>query len=354
MKFWIDMDNAPHVHVLTPLVRELRERGHCVEVTARDYGQTLALLRLYGIQARCVGHHAGANKLKKYFYFLVRTMSLLAYAVGKGYDGALCHGSRSQLTVAWVLRIPIVAMWDYEYVSIPKIIAKWPELVLVPDVIPTERMAAKGVLAHRIVGYPGLKEHLYIHDFVPDPSFLEEMGIAQGEVLILVRPPATMAHYAVKESESFFYEVLDFLGGKRSVQIVLLPRTADQETELKQYVRRNGYLNVRFPDKAYHGPNLIWFSDLVVSGGGTMNREAAALGVPVVSIYLGRLGAVDTELVRRGWLRHVRNIDEFHRVPLVKADHADRSGGEELEQKLREFIVSRILKIAERTTIGTA
>jgi predicted glycosyltransferase len=57
------------------------------------------------------------------------------------------------------------------------------------------------------------------------------------------------------------------------------------------------------PERAVDAQSLIAFSDLVVSAGGTMNREAAALGVPVYTTYGGRLGGVDEALIREGRLR---------------------------------------------------
>jgi predicted glycosyltransferase len=56
------------------------------------------------------------------------------------------------------------------------------------------------------------------------------------------------------------------------------------------------------PEEAVDAQSLIAFADLVVSAGGTMNREAVALGVPVYTTYGGRLGGVDEMLIREGRL----------------------------------------------------
>ena len=152
----------------------------------------------------------------------------------------------------------------------------------------------------RICGYPGLKEDLYVHDFRPDPSFLADLHIDPRSILILMRPPATMAHYAVKKSSVIFEHVLDYLCSTKCVQLILLPRTKQQSGEMKSLVSSRGYTNILIPDTVYNGPSLIWYSDLVISGGGTMNREAAALGVPVFSIYQGPIGAVDQHLISTG------------------------------------------------------
>jgi predicted glycosyltransferase len=230
MHFWVDMDNAPHVHVLRPIIAELERRGHSVEITARDYGQTLPLLKLYGLKARCVGRHAGKNPIRKDVAFVTRSLSLLAFAAGKRFDAAFSHGSRSLVPVARFLGVPVISMGDYEYASSPSFMRRWISTILAPDVIPIKAVAGAGI-PHRY-GYPGIKEDLYIHDFEPDPSFLHELNINPDRILVLVRPPATMAHYAVRQSETFFYHTLDYLCGLSEVQILLLPRTEEQRKEL--------------------------------------------------------------------------------------------------------------------------
>jgi predicted glycosyltransferase len=347
MKLWVDMDNAPHVHVLRPIIVELERRGHRVEITARDYGQTLPLLEFYGLKARCIGRHGGKNRARKYVSFIARTLSLVYFALGKRYDVAFSHGSRSIVPAARLLRLPLVSLGDYEHTAFPSFMRSWIRLLLIPDVIPIEAFAARGTPRDRICGYPGLKEDLYIHDFQPDPSFLAELHIDPKSILILIRPPATMAHYAVKQSSVIFDQVLNYLCGLRNVQLILLPRTIQQGDELKELISERGYMNIVIPDKVYNGPSLIWYSDLVISGGGTMNREAAALGVPVFSIYQGPIGAVDRHLIDTGKLVHVKDFDGIRNIPLGKSTRGGRISMRESGSQLTDFIVSRILKVAE-------
>jgi uncharacterized protein len=347
MKFWVDMDNAPHVHVLRPIIVELEQRGHCVEITARDYGQTLPLLEFYGLKARRIGRHGGKNKLRKYASFATRTMSLLSFAAGRRFDAAFSHGSRSIVPVAKLLGLPLVGLGDYEYTAFPKFMKPWVRLVLIPDVIPIEALAENGTPRDRICGYPGLKEDLYVHDFQPDPTFLADLHVNPELVLILLRPPATMAHYAVRQSEVVFDQVLDYLCNLRQVQLILLPRTTAQGEELKAIIRKRSYTNIVIPERVYNGPSLIWYSDLVISGGGTMNREAAALGVPVFSIYQGPMGAVDRHLIDTGRLVHVKNAVDLRSIPLTKSTRRGELPKSDTGSRLTDFIVSRILMAAE-------
>ena len=348
MKFWVDMDNAPHVHVLRPLIVELERRGHSVEITARDHGQTLPLLRRYGLQARVVGRHGGKNMARKLVAFATRTLSLLAFGAGRRFDAAFSHGSRSLVPAAHLLGIPVISMGDYEYATFPRFMRSWINALLVPDVMSLDTVADRGIPRECIHRYPGLKEELYIHDFQPDPSFLGEMKLDRDRILVLVRPPATMAHYAVRKSATVFSETLEYLCGRKEVQIILLPRTELQRGELAAVVRARNYENVAIPQVVYHGPNLVWHADLVISGGGTMNREAAALDVPVYSIYQGPIGAVDRHLIENGKLVHVGTIDDLRRIPLRKRDHPSMVRASDTGRKALDFIVERILETAGR------
>lgn len=339
------MDNAPHVHVLRPIIAELGRRGHKVEITARDFGQTLPLLKMYGLKAKRLGRHRGKNKIKKYLSFSFRSIALLLYSLGRRFDAVLCHGARAAVPSAKILDIPLVLMGDYEHAGVlPKFLNSSVKLLLVPDIIPTEALVNKGIPARRIIGFPGLKEDLYVHDFKPDQSFLYEMGMARDRVLVLVRPPATMAHYAVQRSSLVFSQVLEYLCTRDDVQVLLLSRTDEQQRELAAHARMHGYRNIFFPTRVYHGPSLIWFSDMVISGGGTMNREAAALGVPVVSIYQGPLGSVDRHLINTGKLMHVSSIEELRSIPLVKSGRNGNQPRPEVGSRLCEFITDRILE----------
>lgn len=348
------MDNAPHVHVLRPIIVELERRGHRVDITARDYGQTLPLLEYYGLEAQRIGRHGGKNKFRKYVNFLTRTLSLFFFALDRRYDAAFSHGSRSIVPAARCLRIPLVSLSDYEHTTFPHFMLMWINLLLFPDVIPSSIFTENGVPSDRVCGYPGLKEDLYVHDFQPDPSFLDELNIDPKSILILMRPPATMAHYAVEQSSIVFERVLEYLCGLSHVQIILLPRTSQQGAELEALVEKRRYTNIIIPDKVYNGPSLIWHSDLVISGGGTMNREAAALGVPVYSIYQGPIGAVDRHLIETGRLIHVKDIADLRRIPLVKTTPRGKIPRSEIGARLADFIASRILDIASNGKGGAS
>jgi predicted glycosyltransferase len=95
---------------------------------------------------------------------------------------------------------------------------------------------------------------------------------------------------------------------------VLLPRNKKQAVNLlKKWPHWFADSRTVIPENVIDGLNLLWHSDLVVSGGGTMNREAAALGVPVYSVFRGKIGAVDRQLQKEGRLTLVENSDDVER-----------------------------------------
>ena len=195
MRIWADMDNAPHVLVLNPLINELKNRGHDVYITAREYGQTLSLLELYDLKYKAIGKHSGRRKFKKVISTLTRSMALYFYAKNKQFDLAFCHGSRSIYFTSKILNIPLVVLGDYEHGYLPAFIGNWAQRVITPDIIPCEIIKEKGIDISKIAQYSGLKEEFYIYDFKPDPNVLDKIGVDREKIIVLLRPPATMSHY---------------------------------------------------------------------------------------------------------------------------------------------------------------
>jgi uncharacterized protein len=310
-RIWIDLDNSPHVPFFRPIIEELRARGCSLRVTARDAFQVSDLVRLHRIECTAIGRHFGKSKLMKVLGLLVRSAQLLPHVVRDRPALAVSHGSRAQSMVAKLLGIPSVLIADYEHVTH----VTHPDWVIVPEVIPTE---VARTLAKRVLKYPGIKEDVYVSNFRPDRSLLAELGLREEEIIVIVRPPATEAHYHNPDSEKLFSAVMDLLGEVEGVQTVLLPRNDRQKAEI---ARRwpNGLHRQKMiiPERAVEGLNLIWHSDLVISGGGTMNREAAAMGVPVYSIFRGKIGAVDRYLAQTGRLVLVESAADVKRSILL-------------------------------------
>ena len=293
------MTASAHPLVFRPIINRLREQGHEVEVTARDYAQTLELLRMLDIEHTAFGRHGGESRSGKIAALFSRAREMRKFGKAGNFDLAACHGSNDLPIAARRLGIPTVDMFDYEWATYQHNVGcRLSKRVMTPDTIPPERLRRYGVDDGKLAQYPGLKEEYYLADFEPDPDVLEQLGIDREKVLVVLRPPPDVSLYH-RKSNPLFPQVVRHLGTHEGVQAVVLPRTTAQ----KEYVRSLALPSLVIPDTAVDAQSLIAFADLVVSAGGTMNREAVALGTPVYTTYGGRLGGVDEALIREGRLR---------------------------------------------------
>lgn len=302
---WIDLDNTPHVPFFRPIIRELEARGETVRVTARQAFQVCELADLLGVRYEKIGRHYGKNPFLKIGGLLWRSLQLLPFVLRHRPALALSHGSRSQILLCNLLRIPTVMIMDYEHARTPLLLR--PRWEIVPSAIKNEKLQCD--VKERILTYNGIKEDVYAHDFKPDETLPKTLGFNQEKIIVTVRPPASEAHYHNPESDDLFIAFMHIACARNDVQIILLPRNKNQEAYYKE-----GWPNwfkdesTIIPNVAIDGLNLIWHSDLVVSGGGTMNREAAAIGRPVYSIFRGPLGSVDRELQREKRLVLIKDV----------------------------------------------
>ena len=291
MKVWVDLTNSPHVLVLRPVIERLRANGAEVEVTARDFAQTVALCELHGIDAAVIGHHRGGKLAAKARGLVDRSLALRSWARGRNFDLAIGHGSNDISVAARMLGVPAATMFDYEWATVQhNVNCRLAQAVVVPDAIPPERLDRYGARG-KLRRYPGLKEEYYLADFEPDRAVLDLLGLDGQQPLAVVRTPPAVSLYHRFENNAFC-EVLVRL--REQGQVVVLPRTEEQRTEL---IAAGGFV---IPEVAVDGPSLVALADLVVSAGGTMNREAVALGTPVLTTFEGKIGAVDEKLIADG------------------------------------------------------
>ncbi|MCP4574625.1 MAG: DUF354 domain-containing protein [bacterium] len=294
MKIWFDADNGPHVLIMRPLADALAARGHDVFFTARDRTNTCELLDLYGFEYLRVGGLYGNGMLGKIGGTLRRAWALAGTARRRRPDVSFGHGSRALPIASRLLRVPSLTMYDYEWVD-PRIFNWGCKKILLPEAIGEERRREAGISAPKAVAFPGYKEILYLGGKELDTSVAQSLGLREGSTHVLLRPPATTAHYHNAESEVLLAAILKKLAAADDVQLVFLPRTEDQHG----LPTAAGMDNVIIPDRVYDGPSLIAAMDLVISGGGTMTREAAIMGVPSFSFFRGRSGMVDEDLAER-------------------------------------------------------
>ena len=306
MRIWVDLTNSPHVLVMRPLIERMRAAGHEVHITARDFAQTLQLLERYRMDHTAIGRHRGGKLGDKGVGLVQRSLALARWARKRRFDVAMGHGSNDVTVAAKLLGIPSSTAFDYEFAKVQHSVnCRLASAIVVPEVIPPERLYPYGATDKTLRRYEGLKEEYYLADFEPDPNVLTELGLDESEPIAVVRTPPDVSLYHRFEND-VFARLLDNL---KQNQTVVLPRTQAQREEL---ARAGGFI---VPERAIDAPSLVAFADLVVSAGGTMNREAVALGTPVYTTFEGKLGAVDERLLAEGRLR---KLDDPERVRVVK------------------------------------
>ena len=308
MRVWIDISNSPQVLFFRPLVALLQDRGHEVQVTTREYAQTIELLELHGIAHAVVGPgHGGAGVVGKGRATAGRLHALRRFAKHRDFDLALSHASHELPLVALSLGIPSSYAFDYEFARVQHGLgSRAARRVIVPDAIPQERLDSLGARRTKVRRYPGLKEEYSLAGVEPDAAVLDALGLDTRRVLAVVRTPPDVSLYH-RHGNPLFGDVLERLGRDENVRAVVLPRTAGQRDD----ILARGLPSLVVPEQAIDAHSLVALADLVVSAGGTMNREAVALGVPVYTTFAGRLGAVDSALVNQRRLRVLTAVDEL-------------------------------------------
>jgi uncharacterized protein len=324
MRVWVDLTNSPHVLVLRPLIELMRADGHEVEVTARDFAQTLELCERFGIEHTAIGRHRGGRLAGKALGLASRSFALVRWARGRRFDVAIGHGSNDLSVAAALLRVPSATAFDYEWAAAQHHVnCRLARVVMVPDAIPPERLDRYGARG-KVRGYAGLKEEYYLADFEPDPAVLQELGLDRERPLVVVRTPPEVSLYHRFENP-LFRRVLERLAAGEA-QTVVLPRTTAQREE----IARLGDFVV--PERAIDAQSLVAYADLVISAGGTMNREAVALGAPVFTTFEGRLGAVDEGLLREGRLRKLDDPGQ------IEVERRRANGGLRVRRDPRELV----------------
>ena len=336
MRIWIDLANSPHVPFFRILVNEFIARGHEVEITAREFAETVPLARAAGLAPIVIGAHGGRELTAKAGNLFQRAWALRTWASERSFDLAVSHNSYSQILAARGMGLRTVTLMDYEHQPANHLAFRLASRVIVPRAFPDEDLSRYGASVTKVRRYNGIKEDVYLAEFQRDPNFaatLQNLGVAADDVLVVVRPPARDALYHRFENE-LFDGLLKRLCDSPHVKTILLPRSETQRTAYAERIQ-----SVIIPDEPLDGANLIAASDLVVSAGGTMNREAAALGVPAATIYAGTWAAIDEDLVRQGKLIRLTANADVDELSLQKKPMSEARNAVEVKKEVVDLIL---------------
>lgn len=337
MRIWIDLANSPHVPFFRALIPEFVARGHQIEITARDFAQTVELAAKAGMTPHVVGGHGGGSITGKAGNLVGRAAALRKWARDRGFDLAVSHNSYAQIAAAAALGIRSVTLMDYEHQPANHLAFRLASRVIVPRAFPSAELRKYGASTRKVKRYKGTKEDVYLAGFVPEAAFsetLRRLGVAGEDVLIVARPPAREALYHRFENE-LFDELLAALGSRDDVKVILLPRS---DAQREDFAARKSP-NMIMPREALDGSNLIAHADLVISAGGTMNREAAALGVPAASVYAGKWAAIDEELIREGRLKRIHSREDISRLSVEKKCGLNPRDASSVREQIVELIL---------------
>jgi predicted glycosyltransferase len=337
MRIWIDLANSPHVPFFRALIPEFVAREHQVEISAREFAQTVELAAKASMTAHVIGGHGGGSITGKAGNLVGRAAALRKWARDRGFDLAVSHNSYAQIAAATALGIRTVTLMDYEHQPANHLAFRLASRVIVPRSFPNAELKRFGASLRKVKRYDGIKEDVYLADFTTDPKFaliLRALGVTETQVLVIARPPAREALYHRFENV-LFDELVSHLSSRADVRVILLPRSDAQREEFKARLLPN----LIMPREALDGANLIAAADLVISAGGTMNREAAALGVPAVSVYAGKWAAIDEELVREGRLQRISSRDEIPSLVVGKKPQANPRNAKAVRAEVLRLIL---------------
>ena len=312
---WFDLDNSPHVPLFRPVMQELINRNMKYLVTSREFAQTEELLKLWNIPHKLIGKHAGKNKINKVINLYSRSSQLLKYLREVNNILAVSHGSRTQVIAAYRKGINSIVMLDYEYTE-NKIFNYFSSSLLMPIYIPEQRLLSAGFNLSKVIRYKGFKEELYLKDFQPQLGLRESLDVSDDQIMVIIRPPSIVGNYHDNKSESLLIEAIKYFSANQDAVVIIVNRTLHEKKLINSKIKLKP--NVRFMNKAVNGLQILFASDIAVSGGGTMNRESALLGTKTYSIFTGKRPYLDEYLAEQGKLKFIESTNDFKDIEIKR------------------------------------
>jgi len=327
MKIWIDISNSPQIHFFKNVIRRLERIGHEVVVTSRRFGSMEPMLARNNIECHLIGEHGGASKEMKLKCSSKRILGLTDFVIEHKPDVALFKHSVEAPRVSYGLGIPSICVLDNEKaIAQNKLMLPISSKVIAPDAIGYQVITSFGVREENIRLFNGFCELAHLEDFMPNDGILSDLHLDEDAPIAVLRPEPVMANYFTGDpKESIVTALLQRL---KDFQCVVFPRTEEQYMNFRK-------MGAIIPDHCVDALSLIHGSNIVISAGGSMNREAVAMGKPAISTYPEKLLAITHKMVMDGIKMHSCEVDEVS--VMTNALHDDRAYERSVRAKLKRM-----------------
>ncbi len=278
MRIWIDVMTPKQARVFSQVYRVAMSKGHEVLLTARSHGETTQILSMEGIPHLSVGRHGGRELRSKLKAYARRALDLIDPVAEFRPHVLISLSSPEAVRVAFGLGVKVVSLNDTPHsVHVGRLTLPLSDRLVYPAAIPAHRWLSLGARAEALRPYYGVDEVSWILPVLGRARF----GGREGG-LAVVRPEESHAAYLARNSghASVVEPCLEFLLDN-GYRVVLLPRYEDQ----RSYFQKKYGDRVEIPERAVDPVPLYSAADVVISGGGTMSREAAMFGTPAISLF---------------------------------------------------------------------
>lgn len=287
MIIWFDTVTAKEPLLFNALALELEKEGHETLFTCRDYDYIVSLFDLLQRDVNVFGKHGGSSLYGKLMAGNKRIGLLANYInnLDAKPDYHISFSSPESTRVAFGLGIPTITINDSPHAkAVGKLTVPLSKYLVYSSSIPKENWLVLGALEEQLQPYDGIDEVAWLLNFEPNPEVLSQLSLTVEDHFIVARPEESSASYMLELGiggltylDLILEEIFKVYEGK----VVMFPR---YETQKEALVKKFGDKLI-IPPKAVDTLSLYYYSDLCITGGATMAREAAAIGTPSISYY---------------------------------------------------------------------
>lgn len=335
LKIWFDALTPKQLLLFNEISKNNRALGHDTIITTRNYREITGIMKLKKIKAIIIGRYGG-KELKDKLLASTKRMELLTHLISDWMpDVSISFASPEASRVAFGLGIPHYVVNDSPHAYFPlKLSLPLAKLLFTPWIIPKKAWEKYGIKPDRIITYKALDPVAWLINFQPDRSHLERIGISLDKKIILIRETETFASYLLGQNITSPTPTTDFLLHKLTkvirnsdFQFVILPRYEEQiEYLMKKY---SGWKNVIILNTVVDGASLIYYSDIIIGGGGTMSIEGALLGKIVISTFPQKVYCLE-------FLRKRKLLFRFNSILEIINFVKDVINNDDFKEKLKE------------------